>query len=245
MGRDRRAARRAATAALAVRQGPAAGPSDAALAALSDLIYERHDRIADLAPALGARLARWSAVAHTQAALFHGDGWSAIVFRGTQLLSARSLAEGWHDMRSNFGRAAPWAGPGRAHRGYAAALHRVQDAGLGMLAAARAESGPAVAIGGHSMGGALAALFAALAVAEGRLGRGALVTFGAPAPGDAAAWTPLRRSALAIRRYVIWGDPFVHWPPHRISLTHPGPARRVWSWHPWRHAAGAYARALA
>src|SRR5690606_26853984 len=116
--------------------------------------------------------------AGTQAALCRADDGSAaaLVFRGTEATRWRLL-----DILANVkvvGR--PWAGDGWAHRGYADALSRLSYPARRM--ADGVSSAIPLFVTGHSMGGALATLYAAWVTADHLDGHrmAGLITFGAP-----------------------------------------------------------------
>jgi len=160
-------------------------------------------------------------VAGTQALLVQGGAWGALVFRGTQVGSG-SLGETITDLTANA-RVCPreWAGPGRAHAGYATALARVHEPAL--ETARRLAQAVPIYVAGHSLGGALATLYAArVAVAQAHQIAG-LVTLGAPAPATPAAYSQLR-ARVPVRRYVLRGDWAPAWPP---GYAHPAPASRL------------------
>lgn len=160
----------------------------------------------------------------------------ALVFRGTE---ASRMAVG--DIISNTGLPAPWAGPGRAHGGYAAHLSRIMLPALERYG----QTAMPTILTGHSLGGALATLFAAY-LCWRDIAPAALVTFGAPKALDAAG---ARAITCPVRRYEIRGDPAPWWPPS-LLLRHPAPAtwlpgRRWWHGPLRRHAVGAYVNGLA
>lgn len=141
---------------------------------------------------------------------------AAIVFRGTQVTENPSLL----DLLSNLSLGAhPWDGPGRAHAGYAAHFSMIRD--VARDAAEKVDPAVPLVVAGHSLGGALATLYAAWC--DHRLAR--LVTFGAPkAVNKEAARHVL--ATCAVDRYVVRGDFAPSWPPS-WTLTHPAPANFI------------------
>jgi pimeloyl-ACP methyl ester carboxylesterase len=191
------------------------------LAVLSALIYLGDwNQVAHRVAALGGSLIAWRDHADAQAMFVMGgtvqggDQCAAFVFRGTEASRAR-----WRDLTDNLGTARRWSGAGRAHSGYLTGLERTRDA-----ARAWAEKLPSAVplyVTGHSMGGAIATLFASWYYREHPDDHLAgLVTFGAPKAldGEAAA-----RIACPIHRYAVPLDFAQVWPPS-WRLVHPAPA---------------------
>jgi triacylglycerol lipase len=151
---------------------PDAAPLDAALAALSlcDVQYfdDRHT--------------------NTQAfAAFDAAGTGYVCFRGTQSNVTDVLTDARFLRR-------PWDRGGSVHRGFARAYHGKDGTFRKSLADWVAQANPARLIAtGHSLGGALAALFASDHPAA------ELVTIGAPAPGNASFAALF--AARKVRRY--------------------------------------------
>ncbi|MGA1797182.1 lipase family protein [Sphingomonas sp. 4RDLI-65] len=194
-------------------------PDDAVAGEFSRLAYVRFERdgayrtvVADAVGALGYRDVGFFSDGSRNGA--HGldgqgfaglraDGHAIIAFRGTQPDSLR-------DVLSDV-RALPvsWTGAGRVHRGF-------NDALLGLLpqvdrwiADRRIVQ---LTVTGHSLGAAMATLFAA------RHRDADLVTFGSPRVGDAAfatAW-----EGRTMRRYVDCTDLVAHLPPKAIGYRH-------------------------
>ena len=161
---------------------------------------------------------------------------AALVFRGTQA-TGKSWRERTIDFAANV-RVCPslWAGPGRAHTGYAAALSRIRAPARRM--AEMIPQDTPLLVTGHSLGGALATLYAAWATHR----IAALVTFGAPKAGTDAALSQV--IARDIRRYVMPMDFAPSWPP-MPGFSHPSVAIRLNSpeWWPGpvsRHSIGGY-----
>ena len=153
----------------------------------------------------------------------------ALVFRGTEA-TRFNLADIW----SNVGWPRAWQGKGKAHSGYADAFADIAWHAHDLIQYVAPDQ--PLYVTGHSMGGALATLYASWA--KHRLD--GLVTFGAPKAVDARAAANIR---TPIRRYVLPMDFAPSWPP--VILTHPAPETRLPSTHWWpgplsRHGVGQY-----
>jgi hypothetical protein len=112
-----------------------------------------------------------------RAALYTHDatGGACLVFRGT--LELRDFFTDAHFI------ARSWQGPGKVHSGFKASLDSVWDR---LAVRLRRVTGP-IFFGGHSLGGALAALAAVRTSLDPALPRpAAIYTFGSPRVGDAA-----------------------------------------------------------
>lgn len=136
-----------------------------------------------------------------------------------------------------------WQGAGRVHAGYCRHLNMIGHQALEMTEEVAAET--PFAVTGHSMGGALATLFAAWyydtnADRPIKYRLAGLVTFGAPKALDRAA---ARVIGCPIRRYLVDGDLAAHWLPVwgliqpatatfflRARHTSHGPLRRHHAW---------------
>jgi hypothetical protein len=195
-------------------------PHDALCAEIARLSYVRFEETAAQAARLAQALA---ALGFTRSRFFHDprdvparlqldaeglcaladDGRAIIAFRGTQPDSFRDIANDAAFLPIR------WRGPGLVHRGFLASLESVMpqiDAWLTEIASA----GVAIrhlTITGHSLGGALASLLAALKPEAD------LVTFGSPRVGNAAFAEAF--AGRAMRRYVDCTD--------AVTLVPPGP----------------------
>ena len=176
-----------------------AGKPDALSAELARLIYYAFPpdaaRLNAALAALGLRDVQFFEDAHTNTQAFaaiDSAGTGHVCFRGTQAKATDILA----DLRFLRRR---WDRGGSVHRGFAWAYGGKDGALRKALADWVAQANPARLIAtGHSLGGALAALFASDHPAA------ELVTIGAPSPGDADFATLF--IARKVRRYRQCGD---------------------------------------
>jgi len=210
---------------------------DADLARLSEIVYEPWDAAEERVAAIGWMISDVFDHAGSQAMFCRTrDGnQTALVFRGTEASDFRLV-----DLWANAGRPILWAGPGRAHSGYDRAFARIRWQARKMV---EREAGDGdVAITGHSMGGALAMLYAAWA--DHRMD--ALVTFGAPKALNARAIQAIRVARET--RYVMPMDFAPSWPPipglrQTVDETRlPTPDR--WPGPVSRHSVSGYVAAL-
>ena len=216
------------------------------LARLSAWVYEDRELFEVLVEEAGGELVETFDHAGTQAALVRAPAWAALVFRGTEA-TGDSWFERLVDFRSNLGvMSTLWAGPGRAHAGYAAALSRVRWDARRM--AGKVSSDVPLYVTGHSLGGALASLYAAWVKADSEYGHeiAGLVTFGAPKAATAAAYEPIPTDKVL--RFVMPMDFAPSWPPS-LTLDHPEPEVRLDApgWWPGpisRHSVGGYVSAV-
>jgi triacylglycerol lipase len=180
---------------------------DSDLARLSNLIYEKPESFGDEITYLGWRLFHWFEDRGSQAAIVIADNGScaALVFRGTQVTNGK-LHQRLIDLKTNL---KMWR-RGAFHAGYHQAV-----SWLSIQAHSRVPRNIPLYITGHSLGGAMATVYACQA--EHPIT--ALVTFGAPK----AIIDPAFLGFKEIRRYRLSFDPFTMWPPNP-NLTHPAPA---------------------
>lgn len=153
----------------------------------------------------------------TEASLVMAERGAVIVFRGTE-------ASNWklRDLYSNFTWPWPtvWQGAGRVHSGYRRHLNLVGFKALSF--AEQIANGAPLYLTGHSLGGAIATLFASWYYHDNRGRRepyklAGLVTWGAPKALDALAATSI---LCPIKRYVVQHDWAPHWPP-LLGFGHP------------------------
>lgn len=127
---------------------------------------------------------------------------TALVFRGTEFSRGS-----WNDITANIGRLRPWEGPGLVHGGYKQycdTLYKPASEAVQRLA------GAPLYVTGHSLGGAVATLFAARnAVDPEPVIIDGAETFGAPKCMDqtCAEWYPQK-----LIRHVVKGDFADNWP---------------------------------
>jgi len=207
------------------------------LARLSGLAYERPLEFQRGLDHEGFRLVESYDKNDTEAFLVANETYAVLVFRGTEASRFH-----WRDLKSNLGIPVRWAGRGRAHAGYDRHLSMIRNEVTAMAESVASET--SLYVTGHSMGGALATLWAAFWYA---LERGyklaGLVTFGAPKALTRAASAPI---ACPMLRVVNNYDFAPKWPP--IILSHPCPAFRInsggWPGPVSRHSVGKYVGVL-
>ena len=162
------------------------------LCRLSALVYETRLKIQRGLDRDSLRLAQWFAHHDTEAALVEGEDFAALVFRGTEASAIHV-----RDLRSNIGLPVKWGGLGRAHGGYVTALGMVATSAT--LMAENVASELPLYVCGHSMGGALAELFAAQWYAIARdFKLAGVVTFGAPRSLNKAGAAPVACQRLRV-----------------------------------------------
>lgn len=141
-----------------------------------------------------------------QAALFPGQGRNFLVWRGTQFTTAPDLGEWIADIAANARSArTDWLHGGTVHRGYAAAVRSLAPEVAREL---KLMSGVTY-VTGHSMGGVAATIHGSLAMLP-------VISFGAPAPGDALFWD----TVPYIERVVLGHDPAPKFPPPWWPLSY-------------------------
>lgn len=194
-------------------------PPARALAGLSAIVYRPWDEAEQALNALGYTLKAIFDHRGTQGMLVHAETFASITFRGTEASRfdvrdvVANLTWPWP---------LPWMGEGRVHSGYKDAFAMIACEAIDM--AKQVPSDLPLYVDGHSMGGALATLFASYygsTFPDWNLA--GLVTYG-------ATKTVNRTAARAITcrkwRLVIPWDFAQGWPPV-FGLTHPSPAIRL------------------
>lgn len=193
-----------------------------ALARLAAEVYREPEGFEAAAAERGIALKKWWCRQGTQAALVECGQWAALVFRGTQLTTG-DRRERLLDWSVNLRVATTrWSGPDRVHAGYLTALKRVRYEAR-EFAEAVAEDKP-LYVTGHSLGGALAAGYAAWVsythvcdVTPHHVA--GLVTFGAPRFGTRRAMQPAY-DGMPVVRWVRGQDMAPVWVPwFRCSPT--------------------------
>ena len=146
------------------------------------------------------------------------ENWAAIVFRGTEA-SKGSLS----DLFSNIGFARSWAGPGKAHSGYSRHFAHIRYEAR--MRAQQVYPHVLLYVVGHSMGGALATMYASWVAMGGPDDHklAGLVTYGAPKTLNKAAIEAIR---CPVHRYTNEYDFAPHWPPI-FGLSHPEPRIKI------------------
>lgn len=177
---------------------------DSSLARLSHLIYKKPESFGTEITYFDWYLSHWFDDRGSQAAivLAHDRSCAALVFRGTQVTDGK-LYQRLTDLKTNL---KMWR-RGAFHAGYHQAV-----SWLSIQAHSRVPREIPLYVTGHSLGGALATVYACQA--EHPIT--ALVTFGAPKAISQPLYTETRRYRLCL-------DPFTMWPPNP-NLTHPTPA---------------------
>lgn len=182
----------------------------------------------------GAELAATAADYHVTVEAFmeHGDSQVALCrseIHGGAFLAFRGTQPQVHHLQDILANLAVypsrWAGAGRAHSGYVAALERVRY--RARMLAEQVPSEIPLYVTGHSMGGALATLYADWVSADvpDRHRLAGLITFGAPSPATKAAHRPMLERVKTVLRFTVPGDLAPLWPP--FLFAHPAPASRL------------------
>lgn len=155
-----------------------------------------------------------AADAHGFGAVRHADGLAVLAFRGTDPQSLSDIAD---DVKFNL---TPWTeSAGQVHAGFAGAARGLREAvnnWLNETGATRTQ----LVLTGHSLGAAIATLFASTCAPN------ALVTIGSPRVGDATFVATL--NGVSITRYVDCCDLITDLPPPTISsYVHAGESNYI------------------
>ncbi len=192
-------------------------------AKLCDLVYDAGDAVLYAAPSFGIRDAKFLDIGGTQVLLGiqNDDGEedeTVVVFRGTKIdpiditwSDVLRLQVKWKILASMkdvkydlLARRVPWCGKGSVHRGFKAALSHVSLDIHNYIGNRRSET---VQVMGHSLGGALAHIYAGLLAGElADLTRVNVTTFGSPYVGDAEACRHIDDNCYRIKNYVFCSD---------------------------------------
>ena len=185
-------------------------PLSRELCRLSDAVYLPTWREVETAIAPNWQLAYPLDIGDCEAMVCRrGAEATALVFRGTEFSRGS-----WNDITANLGLLRPWEGPGEVHTGYKRYCDTVYKAAM---EAVQRLAGAPLYVTGHSLGGAVATLFAARnAVDPEPVIIDGLETFGAPKCMDqiCANWlnSALELNAAKFTRHVIRGDFADNWP---------------------------------
>jgi len=182
------------------------------MARLCAVVYQPRTEVRRKVEQKGWKLANWYDNGGTQATLIINEAWAALVFRGTQF-SGGPFSERIIDVCSNL-MICPteWAGPGLAHSGYATALSRIRNNSRDLMN--DVDRRIPLYVTGHSLGGALATLFASWIVTT-EFNIAGLITFGSPKTATKKSFNKLGH----------------HCPIHRFAM--PKDIWTSWPWTPW------------
>ena len=203
--------------------GPGGGfsaPTAAKLASLSELSYLPPTEQKEIARRDGFRLGvALSTGGGTQVFVYEGEQDVVVVFRGTEITCLEDVKT---DLRV---RKVVGALGGKVHRGFLRAVEEVEGALTEALVPFdNDEADMRLWITGHSLGGALAHLYACLLPLGLRRRLRGVYTFGAPRVGN---WLHARRFREAVgeleQRVVRSGDPVSILPPLVIGYVHANP----------------------
>lgn len=228
------------------------------LAWLSNLVYEDWDEVRTQLTSAYYELLRTFDCRGSEAMLVRTPltKMYVIVFRGTEFSSLK-----FSDIFHNFGRPVPWMGAGKVHSGYYTHFAEVYLE-VRMFAEAAIPEHP-LWVTGHSLGGALAGMYASwvggLSQTPDGLYMGAagankghrlagLATFGAPLCMDAEAGSTIRLLSNENNwRFVVPYDFAPSWPPSFAAAggRHVGRRIKLKPQHWWpgpvsRHSASGY-----
>lgn len=150
---------------------------------------------------------------HGFGAVRRSDGLAVLAFRGTEPQSLTDIAI---DLKGSMTK---WTeSAGEVHAGFAGAARGLREAVDNWLQATKATQTQLI-LTGHSLGAAIATLFASLCTPN------ALVTFGSPRVGDATFVATL--APVDIRRYVDCCDLVTDLPPPIGGYVHAGASNYI------------------
>jgi hypothetical protein len=141
--------------------------------------------------------------------LRQSDGLTILAFRGTDPRSLLNLGTDINAVFTEWG-----ASGGRVHQGFAGAARSISDPVTQWVESIQADCNQLI-LTGHSLGAAIATLFATL------LGPARLITIGSPRVGDSAFVTSL--GSMDVMRYVDCCDIVTELPPEILGYKHAGP----------------------